>query len=78
VHLCEKVVVCALELGLSICVPPEWLFEDAFVFFGLAYIIYELGVLVQAFPNFSGCALVCTCVKKWWCVQIALELGFSI
>jgi hypothetical protein len=55
-----------------------WHFEDAFVVSVLAYVIYELAVPVQASPYFSGCARVCTCVKKWWCVQIALKLGFSI
>jgi hypothetical protein len=44
----------------------------------LADVIYELAVPVQASPYLSGCALVCTYVKKWWCVQIARELGFSI
>jgi hypothetical protein len=44
----------------------------------LAYVGYGFDMLVQAFVDFSGCALVSTYVKMWCCGQIALKLGFSI
>jgi hypothetical protein len=52
-------------------------FECAFVVSVLAFVVYGLAMLMEASPDFSGCALVCTCVQKWWWVQLALELGFS-
>jgi hypothetical protein len=44
----------------------------------LACIVYGLATPMPAFLDFSGCPLVCTSVKKWWCEQVAPELGFSI
>jgi hypothetical protein len=68
----------AVKLGFSIRVASELLFECAFMVSVLAYVVYGFDMLVQAFVDFSGCALVSTYVKTWCCGQIALKLGFSI
>jgi hypothetical protein len=73
-HICSKTPVSSstkllTQLGLH--------FGSAFVVSVLAFVVYGCAMLMQASPVFCGCALVCTYVQKWWCVQLALELGFS-
>jgi hypothetical protein len=39
-------------------------FECAFVVSVLTCVVDGLAILMQTFPEFCGCAPVCTCVKK--------------
>jgi hypothetical protein len=44
----------------------------------LACVVYGLATPMPAFLYFFGCPLLYTFVQKWWCEQVAPELGFSI